>query len=60
MILFYLAGCFVNMIILTYETKDLKVNYSLPVILGAMIVYVAMSWIVPLYYLCDYIVKGGK
>ena len=60
MILFYLVGCFVNMIILTYETKDLEVNYSLPVILGVMIVYVAMSWIVPLYYLYDYIVKGGK
>ena len=60
MILFYLVGCFVSLVILTYETKDLKVEYSVPIILGAMIVYVAMSWIIPAYYLCDYIVKRGK
>ena len=60
MILFYLLGCLVNMIILTVEVENLKENYSVKILLLAMIIYVSLSWLVVAYYIYDYIYKRGK
>lgn len=60
MMLFYLLGCLVNMIILTVEVENLKENYSVKILLLAMIIYVSLSWLVVACYIYDYIYKRGK